>query len=107
MLTALGPAGLDAVTTQQGISYHNFLQANCFAPLKEGSLVTMLENYLQKAQQVMLFGQVYHDGNGAVGIHDIHRITGYLGEHGYADGGFFVNTGSETFAVFLHFKGEY
>lgn len=56
---------------------------------------------------MMLFGQVYHDATGAVGIHDVHRITGYLAQNGYGDGGFFVRTGSQVLAVFLHFKGEY
>jgi hypothetical protein len=92
-----------------GVIYTKFLQNSSFTQLSEDTLVAILGKLIDNADQVYLWGEVYHDTNqgGIVGIHDIHRITSSGGgRNPYGDGGFMVKKGSTYFGVFLHFANQ-
>eukprot|EP01124_Arcella_intermedia_P031917 TRINITY_DN7336_c0_g1_i1.p1 TRINITY_DN7336_c0_g1~~TRINITY_DN7336_c0_g1_i1.p1 ORF type:complete len:217 (-),score=30.57 TRINITY_DN7336_c0_g1_i1:43-693(-) len=96
-------SGLKKITATQGLSYDAFLKADQFQHMPEGAYTSLLESLLSDASQVFLFGQVYHDNDGAVGIHDIHRIT----TNGYGDGALFTQDKSGNFhAIFAHFSNQ-
>lgn len=100
--------GLKKLSAAEGVQYSSFLKASAFSSISEDSLVTLLESALQDAQEVYLFGQVYHDGgsNGQVGIHDIHRIVG-SSYAGYGDGAFITRDSQGRFqGIFLHFVDQ-
>jgi len=99
-----GDPGLKEITEEEGILYNKFLKANQFNPTNENTFVTILESLLKNATQVYFFGQVYHDTDGEVGIHDIHRIT----TKGYGDGAFLtVDSAGNYYGVFSHFQDQY
>lgn len=100
------PIGLKKIDKSQGVVYSDFLDSSDFTVLDEDALVSLLEKFLGNSRMVYLWGQVYHDDGGAVGIHDIHRIEGQHYQ-GYGDGAFLVQSQSgEFFGCFLHFNDQ-
>jgi len=96
--------GLQQITQAEGITYSNFLEVNQFTPIDETSYCNLLESLLKNSTEVFFYGQVYHDTTGAVGIHDIHEITGI---NGYGDGGFItVDADSNYYGIFAHFNDQ-
>jgi len=101
--TLNAPKGLKQITASQGITYNSFLQSSQFISTDETTYCNYLEGLLKNATMVYFFGQVYHDSNGDVGIHDIHEIQ----ESGYGDGGMITaDADNNYYGVFAHFNNQ-
>jgi len=101
------PVGLKKLADPTaGVQYESFLDASDFTVIDEDALVALLSQWLKDSRLVYLWGQVYHDPSGAVGIHDIHRIEGDSYK-GYGDGAFISQSKSGDFqGIFMHFNNQ-
>jgi len=66
-----GDAGVKTLTSAQGISYHDLVNATSFAAMSEDDTLSLYEQTLQKGMAagglVYVFGQIYADATGAHG----------------------------------------
>lgn len=100
------PLGLKKLAKSDGVDYGAFLSPAQFSVIDEDALVALLSAWMRAARTVYLWGQVYHDSNGAVGIHDIHELTG-RNYQDYGDGALLVQLADGSYqGIFLHFNDQ-